>query len=133
MKITPYTEIVNRISDAAVDARAPRLSAEQILAVAVAIADREGLTAVSMRRLARELSVTAMALYRHFEDKDRLLDAMAERMVGEARFEDDPQSAWDDRFRTVLAGLVSLLHDHPWMGRLVIERLVPQPKYLEAL
>lgn len=110
-----------------------RLSQERIVTIAVAIADQEGLSAVSMRRLARDLSVTAMALYRHFDDKDDLIDAMAERAVAEARFVDDPDSGWDLRFRSVLSGLVSVLHEHPWMGRPLIERLVPSPKYLEAL
>ena len=101
--------------------------------MAVAIADQEGLAAVSARRLARELSVTAMAPFRHFEDKNSLIDAMAERMVGEARFADDPDGTWDARFAAVLSGLVSLLREHPWMGQPLIERLVPAPRYLEAL
>ncbi len=109
------------------------LSPEKILSVAVAIADREGLGGVTMRRLAREHSVTPMALYWHFEDKDRLLDAMVEQVFGEARFTDVPGGAWEDRFREVLVRLVDLLHDHPWLGRPVIERLVPLPKHLTAL
>lgn len=110
-----------------------RLSPETIIQVAVAIADEEGLGAVSMRRLARELSVTAMALYWHFEDKDHLIDAMAERVVADGQFDDDPSAHWEQRLRAVLTGLVSLLHQHPWMGRPVIERLVPLPNYLAAL
>ncbi|MGH3446698.1 MAG: TetR/AcrR family transcriptional regulator [Nocardioidaceae bacterium] len=109
------------------------LSPEQILNVAVTIADREGLAAVSMRRLGRELSVTPMALYWHFEDKDRLVDAMAERVVAHGQFDDTPSDHWGQRLRSVLTGLVALLHEHPWMGRPVIERLVPLPNYLAAL
>ncbi len=110
-----------------------RLSAEQVLAVSVAIADREGLAHVSMRRLGQELSVTPMALYKHFRDKAGLLDAMAERTIGRARFEDDPGQTWEGRLRAVLSGLVALLQEHPWMGRMLVERVVPLPKYLEAL
>jgi AcrR family transcriptional regulator len=109
------------------------LSLQKIATVAVAIADREGLRAVSMRRLARELSVTPMALYWHLSDKDALLDAMAEHVVADARFADEPDGAWQDRYRSVLSTLVTLLHAHPWMGRLLIERLVPRPNYLTAL
>jgi TetR/AcrR family transcriptional regulator, tetracycline repressor protein len=109
------------------------LSPHDILRVAISIADGEGIDAVSMRRVAREQSVTPMALYWHFEDKDRLLDAMAERVVAEAEFNDLPDAAWEDRYRAVLTILVSLLRTHPWMGRLLIERLVPLPKYLAAL
>lgn len=101
--------------------------------VAVAIADAEGIAAVSMRRIAREHAVTPMALYWHFADRDRLLDAMAEQVVADTRFHDEPGAVWEERYRQVLTDLVQLLRAHPWMGRLVIERLVPLPKYLAAL
>lgn len=109
------------------------LSAERILAMAVAIADSEGLDAVSMRRLGREHSVSPMAMYSHFKDKDDLLDAMAEQVVGDAEFTDIPHAGWESRYRSVLSTLVELLGAHPWMGRLVIERVVPLPNYLAAL
>ncbi|WP_152364761.1 TetR/AcrR family transcriptional regulator [Microlunatus speluncae] len=111
----------------------PGLSAREILSRAVIIADREGIDAVSMRRLARELSVTPMALYWHFDDKDQLLEAMAEQVVVEAEFADSPGQAWEERYRGALTALVRLLRAHPWMGRMVIERIVPLPNYLAAL
>ncbi|UYM05119.1 TetR/AcrR family transcriptional regulator [Solicola gregarius] len=109
------------------------LTTDQILDLAVALADAHGLTAVSMRRLGRELAVTPMALYWHFKHKDALLDAMAERTVAAAEFVDAPDNPWDHRLRDVLTTLTDVLRTHPWMGRLVVERLVPQPSYLNAL
>jgi AcrR family transcriptional regulator len=53
------------------------LSRERILQVALAIAEREGIESLSMRRLAQELDVWPMSVYRYFQDKDALLDAMA--------------------------------------------------------
>jgi AcrR family transcriptional regulator len=53
------------------------LSRERILEAALEIADREGVEALSMRRLAQELDVWPMSVYRYFQDKDALLDAMA--------------------------------------------------------
>lgn len=111
----------------------PTLSPTAILTAGIAIADSEGLAALSMRRLAKELNVTPMALYWHFADRDALLDAMAEQITSDARFVDDPDDAWDSRYRSVLATLIELLRAHPWMGRLLIERLVPLPHYLTAL
>ncbi len=111
----------------------PRLSADVILQLAVGTADREGLAAVSMRRIAGELSVTPMALYRHFEDKARLLDAMAERLIEGGDLEQVPDTRWEVRLRSVLDALMSLLRGHPWMAGVVIERLVPLPNYLQAL
>lgn len=109
------------------------LSHDRIVDRAVAVADQEGINAVSMRRLARDLAVTPMALYWHFEGKDALLDAMAEHVVRDARFTDRPRAGWETRYRNVLTTLVGLLQAHPWMGRLVVERLVPLPSYLRAL
>ncbi|WP_185747123.1 TetR/AcrR family transcriptional regulator [Humibacillus xanthopallidus] len=103
------------------------------MAVAVALADAEGQSAVSMRRLARELGVTPMALYWHFSDKDALVGAMAEQVIRDAEFTDAAGGGWQDRYRGVLVALVELLHAHPWMGRLVIERVVPLPNFLTAL
>jgi AcrR family transcriptional regulator len=53
------------------------LSRERILAAALDVAEREGVDSLSMRRLAQELDVWPMSVYRYFEDKDALLDAMA--------------------------------------------------------
>ncbi|AKU15449.1 TetR/AcrR family transcriptional regulator [Luteipulveratus mongoliensis] len=108
------------------------LSPDRILNLAVSIADTEGLSAVSMRRLARELSVTPMALYWHFADKDRLIEAMAEQVVADGEFANTPSDHWDEQLRSALNALIDLLHQHPWMGRAVIERLVPLPNYLGA-
>ncbi|MGC4938601.1 TetR/AcrR family transcriptional regulator [Kribbella sp. DT2] len=115
------------------EASKPTLSAAQILRVAVSLADREGLESVSMRRLGRELSVSPMGVYWHFKDKDSLLDAMTESVIATGRFDDLPGAAWEDRLRGVLLALVAQLRDHPWVGRLVIERLVPLPRFMAAL
>lgn len=58
---------------------------ERILAAAERIHQREGLESVSMRRIADDVGLTAMALYRHFRDKDALLDALVDE--GFARWE----------------------------------------------
>ena len=58
----------------------PKLGRDTVMDAAMAIADAEGLDAVTIRRIATGLSVTPMALYWHFKDKDALLAAMADRM-----------------------------------------------------
>ncbi len=58
----------------------PKLGRDAVMDAAMAIADAEGLDAVTIRRIATGLSVTPMALYWHFKDKDALLAAMADRM-----------------------------------------------------
>ena len=59
------------------------LSRRGIVGVAIAIADDEGIEAVSMRRLARELHAGAMSLYHYFENRDELLELMIDTVAGE--------------------------------------------------
>ena len=67
-----------------VDAR-PRvpLTRERVLHTAVALADKGGVEALSMRKLAQALDVVPMALYRHVANKDELLDGLVDVVVGE--------------------------------------------------
>jgi TetR/AcrR family transcriptional regulator, tetracycline repressor protein len=58
-----------------------RLSRERIVAAALALVDREGWEVLSMRRLAQELDVWPMAVYRHFRDKEELIAALATAMA----------------------------------------------------
>ncbi|WP_416985141.1 TetR/AcrR family transcriptional regulator [Streptomyces sp. T028] len=57
-----------------------RLSRERVLAAALELVDREGLSALSMRRVGAELGVEAMALYRYAASKDALLDGLVEAL-----------------------------------------------------
>ena len=59
------------------------LSRERVLRAAVALADEHGVEAISMRRIAGELGVVPMALYKHVSSKDELLDGMIDVVVGE--------------------------------------------------
>jgi AcrR family transcriptional regulator len=91
----------------------PGLALDRIVATAVAIADAEGLGAVSMNRVAKELRTGAMSLYRYVESKDELLALMVDAALGEV----PPTPAtggWRARLerwaRATLAGLAR----HPW-------------------
>src|ERR1700722_19931639 len=63
-----------------------RLSRARVLEAAVALADQIGLEAFSMRGLAQELGVVPMALYKHFGNKDELLDEMVDAVFDEMSF-----------------------------------------------
>ena len=69
-------------TEATAEPRAP-LSRDRILRAAVALADREGLEALSMRKLADELGVKAMSLYNHVDNKEDLLNGMVDVLVAE--------------------------------------------------
>jgi len=91
-------------------AREP-LSRARIVDAALRIMDREGLEAVSMRRLGRELGVEAMSLYNHVEDKDAVLVGICERIVSELRIptEGEPFA----RLRTAALDFRAVLLRHP--------------------
>ena len=65
------------------------------------LADREGIDALSMRRLAQELDVWPMSVYRYFQDKDALLDAIAVEAAGDVELP-DPSRPWRERMRALL-------------------------------
>ncbi len=66
---------------------------------ALALADSEGVDALTIRRLATELGVTPMALYWHFRSKEELIAGLAERIWGEIRTDVDRSSPWFDHLR----------------------------------
>ena len=74
------------------------LTVERIVDAACRIHDRDGLRALSMRKLGAELDVDPMAVYHHVTDKRELLRLVTERTVGGMR-PPDPALAWDVRVR----------------------------------
>ena len=70
-------------SDTTRDAPRRPLSRERVMRAAVDVADAEGISAVSMRRIGQELGVEAMSLYNHVAGKEALLDAMVEQVATE--------------------------------------------------
>jgi AcrR family transcriptional regulator len=109
--------------------RAP-LSRERILRTAVALADQGGVPAASMRKIAQELGVVPMALYKHVAGKDELLDGMIDVVVGEI----DPPSAdeveWKAAVRQRILSARQALLRHPWASRVMESRMEPTPTVL---
>jgi TetR/AcrR family transcriptional regulator, tetracycline repressor protein len=93
--------------------RQPRLSREAILDRALAVADAEGIDAVSVRRVARELGVTPMALYWHFDDKNALLHALGDRLLGALDLTMQAREPWPRQLRALLVSLTAVLRAHP--------------------
>ena len=89
-----------------------RLGPETIVEQALAIIDADGPGRVSMRRLADQLGVTAMALYNHVEDKQAVLDAVADRVLGEIDLPAD-HLPWPDRIVGVFTQLRAVYLRHP--------------------
>jgi TetR/AcrR family transcriptional regulator, tetracycline repressor protein len=82
--------------------RPAALSRERILDAARKLVEREGPDRLSMRRLAQALDVWPMALYRYFEDKDALLDAIVDRAAGDVA--PPGEGTWREQMRELLRG-----------------------------
>lgn len=93
----------------------PTLTVEEITAAAIAIADAEGLDALSMRRLAEALGVGTMSLYRYVPGRPELLDLMVDRVSAETRPASDTEVGWRGRLEHVARENVALYLRHPWL------------------
>lgn len=111
--------------------RAP-LTPEAVVEGALVLADAEGLEAVTIRRLARELGVTPMALYWHFRSKDELLDGMVARIFEEIDLSVDASARWQEQLRTLLGSMVSVLRAHPSTAILLSTRTASSEGSLRA-
>lgn len=107
------------------DSNAPRqpLTEERIVAVALDLADGDGIAALSMRRVAQRLNVSAMALYNHVADKDALIDRMLSHVV--AQFARPvPGDPWPDALRSRARSMRAAFLRHPWALPLLMSRIV---------
>ena len=105
------------------------LSRARVIDAALAIVDAEGLDALSMRRLGRELGVEAMSLYHHFASKDALLDAMVDRVYA-AILLPEASGQWRAELRRRSVSVRQVLHAHPWALPLMESRRAPGPANL---
>jgi DNA-binding transcriptional regulator YhcF (GntR family) len=94
----------------------PLLSTEAIVAAAIVVADTEGLTALSMRRVAAEIGVATMSLYRHVADKDDLLTRMMDAAFAEWQMPEDAPPGWRGRLDIAARGLWLAFRGHPWLA-----------------
>ncbi|HET9302114.1 MAG TPA: helix-turn-helix domain-containing protein [Propionibacteriaceae bacterium] len=99
------------------------LSTERIVGAAIAVADREGLGALSMRRVAVELDVATMSLYRHVRDKDDLLIRMMDAAFAEWQVP-PPQSgdSWQETVAVAARRLWQLFRRHLWQSKCRLSR-----------
>ncbi|GAA5063419.1 TetR/AcrR family transcriptional regulator C-terminal domain-containing protein [Nocardia callitridis] len=90
-----------------------------LLRNAIAIADVEGLDAVSMRRLAAELGIGPMSLYRHVANKEELLTQMADEAFGELDLPESGSRGWRGDLELIARRDWELCRRHLWLARVV--------------
>ena len=142
LKMTNVDEVIagvelpgslQRLWDRAAPAKEPRrsLSLDRIVNAAIEIADTEGLSALSMARLAERLGSAPMSLYRHISSKEELYDFMIDAAARESSV------AVTDDWRAGLAGwiadLMALYRRHPWILQLPVTKPPLDPGQLDWL
>jgi AcrR family transcriptional regulator len=108
---------------------APTYSRAQVAEAAVAIADRDGMETVSMRKVAAALGTGAMSLYRYVENKDSLCELMLDHIHGETRLP-EPTGDWRQDLRAVARILRGTQLKHPWLARIAAGRPAMGPNML---
>ncbi|WP_342447638.1 TetR/AcrR family transcriptional regulator C-terminal domain-containing protein [Micromonospora sp. S4605] len=98
------------------------LTRQAILRAALVLADREGLKALSMRRIGQELGVEAMSLYQHVADKDALLDGLVEELFTQVAPTLLESTSWRAGLRQYAHALLEVLLAHPNVVPLVVTR-----------
>lgn len=93
--------------------KSTRLSREAIAAAALSVADKEGFSAVSMRRVAQELDVGTMSLYHYVKTRDDLISAMDDALMSQALLPSVPRD-WRSAITEIATRTRALFLRHPW-------------------
>jgi AcrR family transcriptional regulator len=99
-----------------------QLTRERIVAAAIELIEREGVDAVSMRRIAAELGSGVMSLYNHVPSKDALLDGVAEQVMSGIDFSSEPGASWEDQVRAQARAFRQIARAHPRCTMVVVSR-----------
>jgi TetR/AcrR family transcriptional regulator, tetracycline repressor protein len=106
------------------------ISRDAIVAAAIGLMDRDGLGALSMRRLAEELGTGAASLYWHVSSKDGLLDLVLDEIIAEGKVPDPDPEHWQEQLKQVARDQRAASLRHPWVVRVSIGRIPMGPNAL---
>ncbi|REF36726.1 TetR/AcrR family transcriptional regulator [Thermasporomyces composti] len=96
--------------------RPAELDVERIVRTAVDLADRDGLAGATLPKIARELGVTTMALYRHVGSKDELVVLMSDYAYGQPPTLHVDDGRWREGLRQWASAMAVVLRRHPWLA-----------------
>ncbi|MDP8927010.1 MAG: TetR/AcrR family transcriptional regulator [Actinomycetota bacterium] len=106
------------------------LSRDRVLTAAIQVADRGGVQAVTMRRVAQELGVEAMSLYHHVPNKDAILDGVVDLVFYAIELPDSENDDWRGAIRARARSARAVLSQHRWALGLMDSRRHPGPATL---
>jgi AcrR family transcriptional regulator len=90
------------------------LDRQQVVRAAITVADREGLDALTMRRVAQQLGAGTMSLYWHVRDKDELIELMRDEVAGEHTLQ--PSGDWRSDLARFARDTRAMFLRHPWLA-----------------
>ncbi len=99
-----------------------QLTRERIITAAVELIEREGVDAVSMRRIATELGSGVMSLYNHVPSKAALLDGVAERVISSIDVTSEPGASWADEVRAQARAFRQIARAYPRCTMVAVSR-----------
>ncbi|MEO6769439.1 MAG: TetR/AcrR family transcriptional regulator C-terminal domain-containing protein [Umezawaea sp.] len=99
--------------------RERELGRERIVRAAIAVADAEGMSAVSMRRVATDLGASTMSLYRHVAGKDDLMLHMADVVAADETLSARPPAHWRECLEFTSRLLWTVCRRHPWVAEVL--------------
>ncbi len=113
--------------------RPPAHSRTAITAEAVALADAEGLAAVTMRAVAARIGAGTMSLYSYVPNKETLLELMIDHVSGDHRLPPEPSGDWRADLRRLAHEQRALMHRHPWLPAALPVRRTLGPNSLAVI
>jgi AcrR family transcriptional regulator len=109
------------------------ISRDLLIRTALHIVDRDGLDALSMRKLGAELGVDPMTAYRHLPNKEALLDGVVEAVVSEVDLEVDESLSWEDQLRQLIRADMDAMLAHPNVLPVLARRPLTTPGSLRLV
>jgi AcrR family transcriptional regulator len=100
----------------------PSRSVDEVVRAAIAIADAEGLPALSMRRVAEALKLSPMSLYTYVPSKAELVDLMLDRVSAEVEEPGEAETGWRAKVEHLARERWSLAQRHPWIMQIGVHR-----------
>jgi len=110
-----------------------QLTRERIITAAVELIEREGVGALSMRRIASELGTGVMSLYDYVPSKASLLDGVAERVLGGIDYATEPGTSWEEQIRAQARAFWQVARVYPRSTMVVIGRPVDSAATLRPI
>jgi AcrR family transcriptional regulator len=117
------------------------LTREKVVAAGIALADRDGIESISMRKIAQKLGVEAMSIYTHVRNKDDLLDGMVDAVIGQIPTTADGADGadgtgdadWATTLRQMALAARAVILTHPWAPPIIESRTTPGPATLRYI